>query len=116
MAAHRTQPMAEALSQYRESNGATRANLPRNLMAVQAERAEDHRRKDEVVEDSVADIEGDGFTMLQLCQRCKPTIEPGDTKAVGRLADALRHDGWEKKRERDDSGALVYLWRRTTTT
>ena len=85
MAAHRVQLWGEALSQYRESNGATRANLPRALMAVQTERAEDHRRKDEVVEDSISNITGDGYTMLELCNRCNPTIAPGDTKAVGRL-------------------------------
>ena len=116
LAAHRVQLWAEALSQYRESNGATRANLPRNLMAVQTERAEDHRRKDEVVEDSISNITGDGYTMLELCNRCNPTIAPGDTKAVGRLADALRHDGWEKHHERGEDGKRVYLWRRTTTT
>ena len=115
MMSHRTQLWAEATALFRESNGATRANLPRSLMAVQTERAEDHRRKDEVVEDSISNITGDGFTMLELCNRCNPTIAPGDTKAVGRLADALRHDGWEKKRERDGNGERVYLWRRTTT-
>ena len=35
MAAHRNQLWSEALSQYRESGGATRANLPRALMSVQ---------------------------------------------------------------------------------
>ena len=112
MAAHRLQLWSEALSQYRESNGATRANLPRSLMTVQTERAEDHRRKDEVVEDSVADITGDGYTMLQLCQRTNPTTDPSDRKALGRLGDALRLAGWVKRRERDDDGKLVYLWRR----
>ena len=112
MASHRTQLWAEATALFRESNGATRANLPRNLMAVQTERAEDHRRKDQVVEDSVADITGDGFTMLELCQRTNPTTDPSDRKALGRLGDALRLAGWTKRRERDESGNLKYLWRR----
>ena len=112
MASHRTQLWAEATALFRESNGATRANLPRNLMAVQTERAEDHRRKDQVVEDSVADITGDGYTMLELCQRTNPTTDPSDRKALGRLGDALRLAGWTKRRERDESGNLKYLWRR----
>ena len=112
MAVNREHLWSEAVSIYRESNGEIRANLPRNLMSLQTDRAELHRRKDQVVEDSVADIEGDGYTMAQLCGMTTPTITPTDRRAVGRLADALRLQGWTKRRERTETGDLVYLWRR----
>ena len=112
LAKHRVQLWGEALATWRESNGEVRANLPRNLMQLQTDRADLHRRKDQVIEDSVADIEGDGFTMAQLCGKITPTITPTDRRAVGRLADALRLAGWDKHHERDDDGKRVYVWRK----
>ena len=54
--------------------------------------------------------------MLELCNRCNPTIDTSDTKAVGRLADAMRQAGWDKHHERGEDGKRVYLWRRPPTT
>ena len=111
MTAHREQLWAEALKIYR--GGETRANLPRNLMLMQSDRAESHRRKDQVIEDAVARIVGVGpFTIGELFRMACPSSSASDRRAVNRLADALRITGWSKKRERTESGALAYLWRR----
>ena len=55
----RTQLWGEGLALYRAGE---QANLPRELMGLQADHAEKHRRKDQVVEDAVAKIEGEGRT------------------------------------------------------
>ena len=112
LAKHRVQLWAEGLSQYRESNGATRANLPRSLMSLQTDRAELHRRKDQILEDGVAAIDGDGpYSLGELCHLVSPGIPLTDARATRRLGDALRLAGWEKRRERTATG-LPYLWRK----
>ena len=53
-----------------------RANLPRDLMAAQASRAEEHRDRDDVIEDAVANLpDGARLTMGEV---------------IGRLPDDLR--------------------------
>ena len=110
MAQWRTQLWAEGLALYREGS---RANLPRELMGLQAEHGERHRRKDQIVEDSVAGIDHPGpHTLGDLCSMTSPPTPACDRRAVARLADALRLSGWTKRRERTEGGALAYLWRR----
>ena len=110
LADRRVQLWAEGLALYRKGE---RANLPREHMALQTEHGERHRRKDQIIEDAVHDIEGDGpYTMAEMCRLTTPAISGSDRRAVGRLADALRLEGWTKRRERDASGDLKYLWRR----
>ena len=112
MDANRSRLWAEALSIYQ--GGETRANLPRSLMLMQADRAESHRRSDELVEDAVLSIASDGpLTMKQLCQMTQPVTRLEDRRSVLRLADALKVSGWSKKRERDENGNHKYLWRLT---
>ena len=111
MTANREQLWAEAVVIYR--GGEVRANLPRNLMLMQSDRAESHRRKDQVIEDAVAGIVGVGpFTIGELFRMACPSSSASDRRAVNRLADALRIAGWSKKRERTEHGGLAYLWRR----
>ena len=105
----RNQLWAEALALYRLGE---RANLPRELMDLQEAHGETHRRKDQVVEDAVALIEGEGpHTIGELCMMTSPVTPSGDRRAVGRLADALRLAGWAKRHERAEGGR-AYLWRR----
>ena len=114
MAANRERLWAEALSIYR--GGEVRANLPRSLMVTQSGRAEDHRRSDEVVEDGVSAIDGEGpHTFLELFRLACPAGNSSDRRAVVRLGDALRLAGWSKNRERTESGERAYLWRRATS-
>ena len=104
LAEHRVQLWAEGLALY---NTGERANLPRDLMGAQAEHGEIHRRKDSLIEDSVAGINGDGpFTIKELCNSTFT-----DNKDARRLGDALRLAGWTKKHERQE-GKRVYLWSR----
>ena len=102
--AHRVQLWAEGLELYRNGE---RANLPRELMGLQAEHGEIHRRKDSIIEDEVAGITGDGpFTIKEICDSTFT-----DDKDVRRLGDALRLAGWTKNHERAN-GSRVYLWRK----
>ena len=104
----REQLWAEGLAHYRE--GKLRANLPRHLMTLQDEHAERHRRKDQIVEDSIDNLVGEGpFTIAELCP--KTETEPKDVRAVSRLSEGLRLLGWTKKRGRHPAtGKVSYLW------
>ena len=113
LAKHRLQLWSESLATWRESGGEVRANLPRSLMSMQSDRAELHRRKDQILEDGVAAIDGGGpYNLAELCRLVSPGISLTDTRATRRLGDALRLAGWAKRRERNSSGDLAYLWRR----
>ena len=103
--ARRVQLWAEGLALY---NKGERANLPRDLMDLQAKHGERHRRKDAIIEDSVAALIGDGpFTIKDICG--KINTDPSNHRRVG---DALRIAGWSKSRERVPNGSRVYFWRR----
>ena len=106
----REQLWAEGLALYRKGE---RANLPRNLMPMQATHGELHRRKDQVLEDAVAGIVGNGpFTILELFRMACPSSSSSDRRAVNRLADVLRLSGWSKAYERLPDGSRAYLWRK----
>ena len=108
---HREQLWAEAMSYYHEAEWS--ANLPRRLMGLQADHAETHRRKDQVVEDAVAAITGDGpYTLRELFDLVYPHNTSGDRRTETRLADALKQADWTKKHERIAGGKRAYLWRR----
>ena len=57
----REQLWAEALYRVREKG--ERANLPRDLMRMQAERAEQHRERDDAIEDAVSNLPKEPMTM-----------------------------------------------------
>ena len=108
---YRGQLWAEGLALY---NKGERANLPRELMTLQAQHGEIHRRKDQVLEDAVAALDGVGpYTMGELFRMACPGMAASDRRAVARLADAARLAGWSKRRERTASGGRAYLWRLT---
>ena len=90
-----------------------RANLPRDLMDLQEQHGERHRRKDSVIEDAVAEIVGVGpFTIRELFGMACPTSSISDRRAESRLADALRIAGWTKRHESEPTaGKRAYLWR-----
>ena len=112
LAKWRTQLWAEGLALYCKGE---RANLPRSMMQLQAEHGELHRRKDSIIEDAVAGIEGAGpYTMKQLFAMAYTTTSPNDRRAQTRLGDALRLAGWAKKHERIAGGKRAHLWRRVT--
>ena len=105
LAAHRVQLWGEGLALYRKGE---RANLPRNLMTLQAEHGELHRRKDMIIEDAVAGITGEGpVTIKEICS--KTFTDPSN---VRRLADAMRRAGWSSRQDRLPNGGRAYLWRK----
>ena len=101
----RDQLWAEGLALY---NKGERANLPRELMDLQAEHGELHRRKDAIIEDDVAQIIGEGpLTMREICQNMG-----ADLSSQHRVGAALQNAGWTKTRERVPNGKRAYFWRR----
>ena len=84
---------AEALAMYRAGR---RANLPRGYYDMQRERAEEHRDKDELLEDAVAGLHGDGpFTLSAIAN----LLDMKEANAPqSRLVRALRNAGWQPKR------------------
>ena len=109
LAERRDQLWAEGLALY---NKGERANIPRELMHLQAEQGELHRRKDQLAEDAVERLITEGpFTIAEICS--KTDTEPRDVRAVNRLCAAARLLGWTKRRARHpDTGKLVVLWSR----
>ena len=102
---HRGQLWAEGLALYRKGE---RANLPRDLMDLQAAHGELHRRKDAIIEDDVARIIGEGpLTMKEICNNMG-----ADTSSQHRVGAALQNAGWTKTRERVPNGERVYMWRK----
>ena len=105
----REQLWAEGLAFYRKGE---RANLPRNLMELQGQHAETHRRKDQMAEDAVENIIEQGpFTLKEVC--AKTFTDPKDTRAINRVCAALRLAGWRKRRGRTETGNLANLWYRS---
>ena len=106
---HREQLWAEGMALYHD--GGKRANMPRDLMELQAEHGEIHRRKDQIVEDAIENVLGDGpFTTAELCS--KTNTDKQDNGAVYRLAAALRLGNWSKKRSRQADGKRAHMWHR----
>ena len=105
----REQLWAEALALY---NRGFRANLPRDLKDLQAQHAEQHRRRDSIIEDAIEGLPEEGpFTLRELCD--KTSTDHRDSRTVNRLCAAARLRGWTKKRARHpDTGKLVVLWSR----
>ena len=103
---YRQQLWAEGLAEYRDGY---RANLDRDLMPAQRERAELHRDRDDVLEDAVTDLHGDGpypiATIMELIG------EPARSASQHRVARALRNTGWTLKRAKR-AGKVERLWSR----
>lgn len=99
----RSQLWAEAMSFYRDG---TRANLSRDLHAAQRDRAEQHRDRDDVLEDAIDRLTGDApMTMAEIMD-----VLPESARGVSqhRLGKALRNAGWESKKTK-----TVRLWSRS---
>ena len=104
MRRHRTQLWAEALHRYRDG---LRANLPRDLMPEQADRAEQHRSRDEFLEDVIA-------TKITLTEMTIGEIKTqlGDgfrDHSAHRIGNGLRNAGWTKKKSEVD-GKRRWVW------
>ena len=102
---HREKLWSEGMALYAEGR---RANLPRDLHAAQRERAELHRDRDDVIEDAIEKLPGDGP------YRLARIIEMLDDAARGmpqsRLVRALRNAGWTLRRTKTER-----LWARQSS-
>ena len=93
IARHRAQLWAEGLAEYRDGY---RANLPRDLMPAQRERAELHRDRDDVLEDAIAGLYSRGpDTLATIISLLGEAARGASPHRVGR---ALKNAGWSLKR------------------
>ena len=90
---HRAQLWAEGLAEYRDGY---RANLPRDLMPAQRERAELHRDRDDVLEDAIADLHTRGPDTMETIMNL--LREAGRNATPHRVGRALKNAGWTQKR------------------
>ena len=112
---HRGQLWAEALVKYR--NG-VEAWLPDNLHEAQSATNEQMRRRDDILEDTLADwlrTAPERFTLAEAAVGCQ-IAEPGRAAKVSmrdqrRLGAALTNAGYVKRQERAD-GQRAMVWRR----
>ena len=99
---NREQLWAEGMANYADGY---RANLPRDLHRAQRERAEEHRDRDDVIEDAIESLLDDGP------YRLARIVEMLDAAAKGmpesRVVRALRNAGWTRRRTKS-----VRLWTR----
>ena len=89
----RDQLWAEALVQYREGQNAA---LPRWLHDAQRQRAEQHRDRDDLIEDAVASLPGQGRYTLSEIQTNLGRAAEGMSQF--RITRALRNGGWVQTR------------------
>ena len=106
MAETRGQLWAEALAMY---HAGRRANLPRELHAMQRERAEQHRDRDELLEDAIDGLHTNGpHTLLLIVELIGEQARNATPHRVGR---ALKNAGWTVRRTKRD-GKVERLWSR----
>ena len=106
---HRLQYWANALAMYKAAPHRA-ANLPRELMAVQAAANEEYRYRDDVVEDMVNDFAVDAdLSTAEIYARLDLPTHPNN-RMKSRVAKALQHAGWSKIRTKT-AGKRNMVWR-----
>jgi len=113
MTHNRDQIWAEALHLVRHG---AEIMVPRHLHQDALDRAEQHRNRDELLEDVLQGMRhaaGDGYTLLEIAQRLKWVGPDNGTELTAaqtkRLSKALRNADWAKQRQRVD-GKRAYRW------
>ena len=95
---NRLQLWAEGMARYTEEDA--RANLPRAMKDVQRERAELHRDRDDVIEDAIDNLPGDGpYTIARILEMLDTDARGATPHRVGR---ALKNAGWTLRRTRTE--------------
>lgn len=111
---YRHQIWAEGLVMYKDG---IKANLPRPLYGVQAERAEAHRRADDELENAIAGVhvtEGDIYDIALSAGIISASDHIVSKSLQTRMGYTLRLQGWKKKQTMED-GVRKVLWTRETT-
>ena len=90
----RNQLWAEAMVAYRD--GGDGAALPRKLHEAQRERAEEHRDRDDLIEDAIAGLPTEGrYTLSEVMMQLGTAF---DGMSQFRITRALRNAGWAQTR------------------
>ena len=103
MNAIRETAWAEALHRF---NAGETAQLPRDLMAVQAARAEEHRDRDDLIEDAISALPNIKVTLSEVIDMLPERLRTMSEHRIGR---ALKNAGWSMERVRSD-GKIKRLW------
>ena len=103
MGAIRETAWAEALHLYHL--GET-AQLPRELMPMQAARAEEHRDRDDLIEDGISALPNTQLTLSEVVDLLPERLRTMSEHRIGR---ALKNAGWSMERVRSD-GKIKRLW------
>ena len=94
---------AEALHRYHAGES---ARLPRELIPMQTERAEEHRDRDDLIEDAIAALPNTAMTLTQIVNLLPERMRAMSEHRIGR---ALKNAGWSSARVRRD-GELRREW------
>ena len=101
----RDQAWAEALHLFHAGES---ARLPRELISMQQERAEEHRDRDDLIEDAIAALPDNAMTLTQIVNLLPDRMGAMSEHRIGR---ALKNAGWSSARVRRDEG-LRREWKR----
>ena len=94
---------SEALCMY---HAGVTAALPRALMGLQAERAEEHRDRDDLIEDAICGLPNVTLTLSEVLEQLPERVRGMSEHRIGR---ALKNAGWTNARVRSD-GKLRRVW------
>ena len=103
MDAIRETAWAEALHRY---HAGETAQLPRDLMPVQAARAEEHRDRDDLIEDAISALPDTKLTLSEVIDMLPERLR---TMSEHRIARALKNAGWSMSRVRSGE-KIKRLW------
>ena len=84
-----------------------RANLPRELMAMQRKQAELHRDRDDMLEDAVANLAKVPMTMGEIKEKLGEGFNHYSEQRIGA---ALRNCDWKRRQRRRAGGERRVLW------
>ena len=87
---------AEAMHRFRDLGESAR--LPRDLMPMQAERAEEHRDRDDRIEDAIEELPAGNLTLGEVLSQLPESLRTMSEHRVGR---ALKNAGWTSERVRE---------------
>ena len=104
MDSERDQLWAEAMYCYRKGE---HANLPRDLMKAQAKQVEDHRDRDDLVEDAIANLNRESlYQMDQIKSSMPDSLKDASPQ---RIVKALQNAGWRGTRTYRN-GSRTRVW------
>lgn len=83
------------------------AALPRELIPMQKERAEEHRDRDDLIEDAILAFPDVALTLSEVVDLLPERVRSMSEHRIGR---ALKNAGWSSERVRRGEGNRVRIW------